>query len=773
MRSRFYLSAILSLTLSSLTLSPLSYSMCFNDGSVDTLTTDQQKFNKAEYFENNFNYSYYVSDFSSTLGELEHDAHQSVFKQAWPQSEQAMQNVPSVFNSSINSQGLLNRLGKVSAKTLEVLGPVADAAAVGIWLNNMVTTFSDESSNRLDKTAAVFSLLPLVGDEINRYSNDIKYFSAKEKIHEFETQSHYVYTHYYSDFARFHHEKQDAILLINTYDDYVKRAIELYLDHLLISADTEYRRLAAAFDRQLSRQMARMDLELLKVYGYISEEESVNLPLCHGERVSAESIRHCLVLNGPKRVETIQERLLSDDLNQLYVSIFQAKKQLVLVAFERMNKHRQKMIENIKQRAHEHIQQIYHQTSLNRSMLEERARMSGLREYAKANWDIDYLTEHQLNTAKFLVEPARSCFGVPSVYPGGILDSLESCKESGPLFDIYHIEKDPQLLNVITDKPIVDIDQYIERKIAQGWKGDLLKEQLTKLASDYAFGVKTNDLFNFYVKKLSIAELPSFQTSLTKYLDDKGIDSSVQINREDWYQLSRWYELLLTERPSGSVVDRVKQYEAFRSEVQPAFQSAIKLAFIRDLYYSMPFGSFYSAKDLRFYSPFLVNLFNKIINTKYKGTEEEKREIVINFILKKVQQVNTVSHLHDLLGDLAVYAQIAQHQQSEVNNHSGHVDDSFLFNSSLSLSHVAYLNENHAQFLEQQTQQLAQHSIWDNITNISTAFEGEDLDSAIDLLGYMVKNNDMNMLPHIDEILMHELEEWIELQLTLEELEGV
>ncbi|PNQ60216.1 hypothetical protein C1141_12060, partial [Vibrio agarivorans] len=356
---------------------------------------------------------------------------------------------------------------------------------------------------------------------------------------------------------------------------------------------------------------------------------------------------------------------------------------------------------------------------------------------------------------------------------GGVLDSLNSCKESGPIYDIYHIEKDPELLSVINNKPHVNVEQYIIRKISSGWSGDLLRDQLTKLAIDYVTGVEANRIFNAHVKMLSDAKVPSFQTPLINYLDNKGLDSSNKETRENWYQLSRWYELLLTERPSGSILDRIKQYEAFQREIQPTFQKTIQLAFIRDLYYSMPTNSFYSAKDLHFYSPFLVDLFDKIIDPEISGTKQAKRRIVIEYILEKASEASTVSDLHYLLGDLAIYAQIAQHQQSEINNHSGYVDEAYLFNSSLSATNLNYLNENHSQAFDQQTLQLYQHPIWRVISHIAKAFEQGNLELAINLLGYMVKNNDLSMFPYIDEILMYELEEWIELQLTLEELESV
>ena len=163
--------------LTAIVYSPLSAALCLSDGVQDTQSLHTINNDRASLWSQNERYA--EPDFGTALGELEHNAHAQSFASAWPQTEKALANVPQTFESSLSQESLINRLGQAGSSTWEVLGPIGDAVAVGFWVDNMVQTFSEESSTRLDKAASIFSLIPLVGDELNLLSNDIKYFAAK------------------------------------------------------------------------------------------------------------------------------------------------------------------------------------------------------------------------------------------------------------------------------------------------------------------------------------------------------------------------------------------------------------------------------------------------------------------------------------------------------------------------------------------------------------------------------------------------------------------
>ncbi|MFL7032992.1 hypothetical protein BCS71_06300 [Vibrio lentus] len=744
--------------------SPISVAFCLSDDVQDTQSLDAINQNRITSWARNEVYS--EPQFGIALGELEQDAHTNSFSAAWPQTEQALASVPQTFESTLSEQSLFNRLGKAGSSTLEVLGPVGDAVAVGFWLDNMVSTFSQESSTRLDEAASVFSIIPLVGDELNLLSNDIKYFAAKEKIEEFESQTHYVFSDHSSEFYRFHHTKQDAISLINKYDNHVKHSASMYIDHLLLEADTEYRRLTSAYDRQLSKQMARIDLELLKSIGHLSPGSNLNQPLCQNGRSSLTEIERCIRSEGPARIDDLINNLNADNYHALALNIHSKKRELIEIALHRLSTHRENIVKRLIERAKPHVASIITHSRINRSTLEFQVRQSGLREYANEVWGLDYLSEEQVKTATFEVRPARECWGIPAIVPGGIQASVDACKDSGPLYDTYHPKKDPELSELLLRKVEFNVEQHIASRVVNGWPIGLFRTQLINTASAYISGQSSNKLFEELVSELANIQILSYQTPFSEYLDSKGIDSSDPNVRKSWYQISRWYELLLTERPSGGVLDQIKQYEIFKHFIQPQFKLAISMSYIRSLNYSIPFPSVYSAANLRFYAPQMADILDNVMSQP-SAHFERNFQSAIDSITEKAMKATNANQLQYLLGDLSLYLQIAQHQQSESNisTNSKHQ----LFNSTLSPLHLSYLSQDHQDTIAFQIGEISTHQIWSQLADIKSTLSQGDIQTAVTQLGVIVKEDDFTMLPHINHLLLRELEDWIEIQLALEE----
>ncbi|WP_373943658.1 hypothetical protein L0991_06635 [Vibrio chagasii] len=752
--------------LAAIVYSPLSVAFCLSDGVQDTQSLDAINQNRITSWARNEVYS--EPQFGIALGELEHGAHTNSFSAAWPQTEQALASVPQTFESPLSEQSLFNRLGKAGSSTLEVLGPVGDAVAVGFWLDNMVSTFSQESSTRLDKAASVFSIVPLVGDELNLLSSDIKYFAAKQKIEEFEQQTHYVFANHSSEFARFHHKKEDAITLLNKYDNHVKQSASMYVDHLLLQADTEYRRLASAYDRQLSKQMARIDLELLKSLGHVSVDTNLHQPLCQGSYTSPSELENCVSHQGPARIDNLINKLNAPEYHELALKVHAKKTELVGIAFRQLEEHRQRLINGVSNRAKPHITAMINQSTLNRGTLEFQARQSGLREYAKEMWDIDYLSEEQLKTATVEIRPARTCWGIPSVAPGGIQASIDACRDSGALYDTYHPKKDPELSNVLMKRVEFNVDQYIASRVTSGWPADLFRTQLINTASAYISGQLSNQIFEQQLSLLSNLETLSYQTTLTDYLNNKGLDGSKLENRTSWYQISRWYELLLTERPTGGVLSQINQYEVFKSFIQPQFERAISLSYIRSLNYSLPYPSVYAAQNLRFYAPKMADILDDVL-AKPAANVERNMQQAIDKLSEMAMQTTSANELQYLLGDLSLYLQIAQHQQSEANTSLGNTHQHQLFNSTLSPLHLSYLSQEHEDTISFQVGGISTHPLWSHLADIKSTLSQGDIQTAVTQLGAIVKEDDFTMLPHINHMLLRDLEDWIEIQLALEE----
>lgn len=324
-------------------------------------------------------------------------------------------------------------------------------------------------------------------------------------------------------------------------------------------------------------------------------------------------------------------------------------------------------------------------------------------------------------------------------------------------------------MEVIGEQAVFDVETYVSARLFQGWKAGLLRSKLLNVASSYAIGKVAHQTFERLIEQLATTQVLPYQTSFIDYLNSKGLDGSDIRERKDWYQISRWYELILTEKPSGGIISNIKQYEVFRAFIKPLFEQAITAAYLSDVYYSIPYPHMYSSKDLRFYSPILADEFDRAIEKSTNETLDENLVEAVNNILGRIKHLNTANELQYLLGDLAVYAQIAQHQQSEVNvqvESNGNILQ--LFNTGLSPLHMQYLNETHYQLLLDQVGDIAQHQIRVELNAVGRFLSMGDFNSAIDQLGSAIRTNNAITLPFINEILLHELEDLIELQIAVE-----
>ena len=749
-----------------LLISPLSSALCLVDNFQDTQTVNT--INNQRNLSLLDNQIYHEPQFGSILGELEHSSHSESFKSVWPATEQMLSNVPSNIVNSASGSALFNKLTSAASSTLEVLGPVGDAVAVGLWTENMLSTFNSESATNLDKAASVLSILPLVGDELNAISDDIKYFAAKQKIAEFEQQEHYAFSNFSQEFVRLHHKKEDAIFLIKKYDRYLDLITSMYIDQLLLVADTEFRRLAAAYDRQLAKKMARMDLELLKTVGHISVDASLHQPLCYDSQTTSDNLMACLQELGPTRIDHLISNLSNPVNHQLSVKIFKAKHDLVEIALFRLEQHRINMVNDVIARAEYYVNNLHNSSTINRGTLLFQARKSGLREYAKANWNLDYLSEEQLKTATFQVRPARTCWGVPAVYPGGIQDSIDACKDSGALYDTYHISKDSELAELIHFKSQIDIGPYVAARIKEGWQPGQLKTQLTVLANTYVSGQKANKVYHSLLDLLTRVKVPPFQTQYSQYLESKGIDSSDPEQQKNWYQISRWYEYILTQRPHGGALSNVTQNLIFKELIQPIFEQTITAAFIKDVNYTIPYPSVYSAQYLHFFSPVMAEIFDGILATP-GPTPQSAIENAVETILQLANQAENANELHHILGDLTLYAQIAQHQQSEVNTGTLSSTTDQLFATRLSPLHESYMLDIHTTRIDSQANDALTDTLWTDLQTIKATLQKGNLPLAINQLGSVVREDKFPLMPFINEFLLTELEQWIDLQITLEE----
>ena len=154
------------------------------------------------------------------------------------------------------------------------------------------------------------------------------------------------------------------------------------------------------------------------------------------------------------------------------------------------------------------------------------------------------------------------------------------------------------------------------------------------------------------------------------------------------------------------------------------------------------------------------------VMSKPRANLEQNVELALKQIMDMAMLTTNANQLQNLLGDLSLYLLIAQHQQSEINVSPSNNEQ--LFNSTLSPLHLSYLSSEHQDEIEQQAGYVSTHELWGQLEGIKATLSQGNLESAIAQLGGIIKQEELTMLPHINDMLLKELEDWIELQVGLE-----
>ncbi len=145
-------------------------------------------------------------------------------------------------------------------------------------------------------------------------------------------------------------QKEDAINLPNRYDNHVLQSAEMY-DHLLLEADTEYRRLTAAYDSITFKQMARIDLEMLKSIAHIARINP-HQPLCHNVHSSFNRTRTLYSHWRPHGIDNLVNNLKQRWLPRARFKItYSKKRELVEIALRRLSTHRMNIVKRLIERS--------------------------------------------------------------------------------------------------------------------------------------------------------------------------------------------------------------------------------------------------------------------------------------------------------------------------------------------------------------------------------------------------------------------------------------
>ncbi|MBL6734503.1 MAG: hypothetical protein ISP86_01300 [Shewanellaceae bacterium] len=170
--------------------------------------------------------------------------------------------------SVAETESMLNKLkryGSWAKGGLEVLGPVFDAVALGLWVDNLTTTFGNQQSTELDKVASVLYLVPFAGDLARDLASaDHVNTQINQDIERIKQEHHYLYTDTTAK-TRALANAIDSIIQLEKIG--MKQELiqyKLMLDNQIITAIRYHQDYALAWIRTLDKALQHLDDQFFK-----------------------------------------------------------------------------------------------------------------------------------------------------------------------------------------------------------------------------------------------------------------------------------------------------------------------------------------------------------------------------------------------------------------------------------------------------------------------------------------------------------------------------
>gem|GEM_PF-3184594 len=228
---------------------------------------------------------------------------------------------------SISMLTNLKRYGGWAAKGLEALGPVFDAAAIGLWADDLVETFSNEKSSTLDKVASVLYLVPIVSDG-TRAVAQADHFDEhlQEQIKDITSQKQYVYKDVSESTQKMKLRIDDIFQA--TYGNITTfyRNIFSSADHNIIHGLKVHQQESLAWIHALEKTLSHLDLQYYKSIYYDIYKPPYDLAL-HSKlpytplECDARTLSNTDLIKNPNQQEALHYRKkLQSCLHQITLS---------------------------------------------------------------------------------------------------------------------------------------------------------------------------------------------------------------------------------------------------------------------------------------------------------------------------------------------------------------------------------------------------------------------------------------------------------------------
>ena len=392
--------------------------------------------------------------------------------------------------SEILADNVLNSsLVTVGEEASELLGPVGDIIAVGLWGEAIVSTFENESATDFDKASAVLSIIPVVGDILGAIREPVDRAILNARKNRIQS-SGYPYDRTKPELNDFDEDRKRWYRFASNYQQYfIPMLAKSVIEDVVIEQEHIYQTAVKAHDQALGHIFEKIDYEYFKSnQADIMEYSDDGLNRVHGSLAKAcdsyasGSIAQINCLKDSvyiERLEELTEFVESQSYNDIaaintkYASL---RKRAVDQSLDNLNNLKQELKQQITTTANARWSKI---TTANwfkniGSMLHENVYIPAFHEFA----------DNQLNRTPSQAEVSAGILTVK--------EPSESCNFGKLLLHCSNVPGEYRHFNESADKRLKESVNFVNNLTSQSYLRQAMQNQLDNYLPDLLSGEALN-----------------------------------------------------------------------------------------------------------------------------------------------------------------------------------------------------------------------------------------------------------------------------------------
>ncbi|WP_020405075.1 hypothetical protein [Hahella ganghwensis] len=333
-----------------------------------------------------------------------------------------------VATGEILADNVLNSsLETIGEEAGEVLGPVGEIVAVGLWGEAIISTFENQSSTDFDKASAVLSIIPVVGDILGAIREPVDRAILKARANKIQS-SGYPYDRQKPELNDYNKDRERWERFASNYDQYfVPMLAKSVIEDVVLEQEHIYQAAVKAHNQALEHMFAKIDYEYFKsnqagILGLSADSDDGQIRV-HGnlgkvcDTLASDSIARINCLKDDVYIERLEELTgyvesqTSNNVASINANYASLRKRAVDQSLENLNNLKQDLKDKIKTTANARWDQIIAANWFKDigNMLHENVYVPAFHEFADNQLN-RVPTQAEINSGRLTVkEPSESC----------------------------------------------------------------------------------------------------------------------------------------------------------------------------------------------------------------------------------------------------------------------------------------------------------------------------------------------------------------------------